>query len=205
MKPHLTQGGGTTAPFEHALAPLAGLLIAKWAGYDESEREAVAAFNEESYTPELPEALTLSAWNRPTKRHADEVAAALRKLAANGRAGNAAARYVARVAPLVTHAAENSHRTYERLHGWIGRLDLGTPEERALAARLFDDALRAVMATQGRLIGEFVTPRHVADLMLELADPEPGHRVYDPCFGFGELLVGAARRLRAAARSALAP
>ena len=195
-------GGGTTAPFEHALAPLAGLLIAKWAGYDESEREAVAAFNEESYTPELPEALTLSAWNRPTKRHADEVAAALRKLAANGRAGNAAARYVARVAPLVTHAAENSHRTYERLHGWIGRLDLGTPEERALAARLFDDALRAVMATQGRLIGEFVTPRHVADLMLELADPEPGHRVYDPCFGFGELLVGAARRLRAAARSA---
>ena len=58
------------------------------------------------------------------------------------------------------------------------------------------------MATQGRLIGEFVTPRHVADLMLELADPEPGHRVYDPCFGFGESLVGAARRLRAAARSA---
>ena len=38
--------------------------------------------------------------------------------------------------------------------------------------------------------------------MLELADPQPGDRVYDPCFGFGELLVGAARRLREAARTA---
>ena len=194
--------GRTTTPFNHALAPLAGLLIAKWAGYDESEREAIAAFNEETFTPELPEALKLSAWDRPTARHANEIAAALREMAGNGGAGNATARYVARVAPLVTQATERSHRAYERLHAWVGRLDLGTPKGRALAARLFDDALRTVMAAQGRLVGEFATPQHVAALMLELADPEPGDRVYDPCFGFGELLVGAARRLRLAARAA---
>ena len=192
----------TTTPFNHALAPLAGLLIVKWAGYDESEREAIAAFNEETFTPELPEALKLSAWERPTERHSNEIAAALREMAGNGGAGNATARYVARVAPLVTQATERSHRAYERLHAWVGRLDLGTPKGRALAARLFDDGLRTVMATQGRLVGEFATPQHVAALMLELADPEPGDRVYDPCFGFGELLVGAARRLRAAARAA---
>ena len=192
----------TTTPFNHALAPLAGLLIVKWAGYDESEREAIAAFNEETFTPELPEALKLSAWDRPTERHANEIAAALREMAGNGGAGNATARYVARVAPLVTQATERSHRAYERLHAWVGRLDLGTPKGRAFAARLFDDALRTVMAMQGRLVGEFATPQHVATLMLELADPEPGDRVYDPCFGFGELLVGAARRLRAAARAA---
>ena len=58
------------------------------------------------------------------------------------------------------------------------------------------------MIRQGKLVGEFVTPNEVATLMLELADPRPGERVYDPCFGFGELLVGAARRLRAAARTA---
>ena len=194
--------GRTTTPLDQILGPLAGLLIAKWAGYDESEREAIAAFNEVAFTTELPQALRLSAWDRQTKRHASEVAAALREMTANSSTGNAAARYVARVAPLVTQATESSQRTYERLHAWVSGLDLGTPEGRALAARLFDDALRTVTATQGRLIGEFVTPRHVADLMLELADPEPGHKVYDPCFGFGELLVGAARRLRAAARSA---
>ena len=192
----------TATPLNDVLGPLAGLLVAKWAGYDESEREAVAEFNEETFAPELPEALKLAAWDQPTERHADEVAAALRNLAANGSAGNAAAHYLTRVAALLTPVAETSRRTYERLHAWVGRLDLGTPEKRALAASLFDDALRTVTAKRGRLIGEFTTPRHVAALMLDLADPEPGHRVYDPCFGFGELLTGAARRLCAAARGA---
>ena len=192
----------TTTLFDRALVPLACLLIAKWAGYYESEREAIAAFNEEEFTTELPQALKLSAWDRPTERHASEVAAALREMTAHSSTGNTAARYVARVAPLVTQATEISQRTYERLHEWVSRIELGAPNERTVAARLFDDALRTIMAAQGRLVGEFVTPQHVADLMLELADPEPGHKVYDPCFGFGELLVGAARRLRAAARSA---
>ena len=194
--------GRMTAKPEQILSPLAGLLIAKWAGYDESEREAIAAFNEETFTPELPEALNLSAWDRPTQNHAGDVAAALSEITARSVAGSAATRYVARVAPLVIHAAEKSRSTYERLHAWVNQIDLGTPEGRAFAARLFDNALRTVMATQGRLVGEFATPQHVAALMLELAHPEPGDRVYDPCFGFGELLVGAARRLRAAARAA---
>ena len=195
-------GDRTTPTASHALGPLAGLLIARWAGYDESEREAIAAFDEETFTPELPEALKLSAWDRPTESHASELAAGLREMTVRGVAGNTAARYVARVAPLVTHAAERSPPTYERLHAWVGRLHLSTPKGRAFAARLFENALRTVMATQGRLVGEFATPQHVAALMLELAHPEPGDRVYDPCFGFGELLVGAARRLRAAARAA---
>ena len=194
--------GRMTAKPEQILSPLAGLLIAKWAGYDESEREAIAAFNEETFTPDLPEALKLSAWNRPTEHHAGDVAAALRDITAHSVAGYPAARYLARVAPLVTHAAKRSRRTYEWLHAWVVQIDLGSPEGRALAARVFDDTLRTVMVTQGRLVGEFATPQHVAALMLELAGPEPGDRVYDPCFGFGELLVGAARKLRAAARAA---
>ena len=192
----------TITPLNHVVGPLAGLLITRWAGYDESEREAIAAFNEETFTPDLPEALKLSAWDRPTKNHAGDVAAALSEITVRSVAGSAATRYVARVAPLVIHAAEKSRSTYERLHAWVNQIDLGTPEGRALAALLFDDGLRTVMATQGRLVGEFATPQHVAALMLELADPEPGDRVYDPCFGFGELLVGAARRLRLAARAA---
>ena len=191
-----------TARLELVLGPLAGLFVAKWASYDESEREAIAAFNEETFTPELPEALKQSAWNLPTEYHAGDVAAALSEMKARSVAGNAATHYVARVAPLVVHAAERSRWMYERLHAWVGQIDFGAPEGRALAARLFDDALRTVMATQGRQVGEYATPQHVAALMLELADPKPGHRVYDPCFGFGELLVGAARRLRAAARAA---
>ena len=52
-----------SASLDRILGPLAGLLITKWASHDESEREAIAAFNEEAFTPELPEALRLSAWS----------------------------------------------------------------------------------------------------------------------------------------------
>ena len=127
--------GRMAAGLDLVLGPLAGLLIAKWAGYAESEREAIAAFNEEAFTPELPKALKLFAWDRPTERHASDVAAALREMAARGGAGSAAARYVARIAPLVTHAAERSRPTYEWLYAWVGQLDLGASKGREFAAR----------------------------------------------------------------------
>ena len=190
-----------SASLDRILGPLAGLLITKWASHDESEREAIAAFNEEAFTPELPEALRLSAWSDPTTSHAGEVAKALRGMTPPNGAGSAAARHAARVAPLVAHTAERSRPTFERLYGCVRQIDFGAPDGRTLAARMFDDVLRTVMARHGKQVGEFATPEHVAALMLELADPEPGHKVYDPCFGFGELLVGAARRLREAART----
>ena len=192
----------TTTPLDKLLGPLAGLLIAKWASYDESEREAIAAFNEEAFTQELPEALRLSTWSDPTGSHAGEVAEALGTMAARNGAGSAAVRCAVHVAPLVTHTAERSRPTYEWLYACVRRIDMGTPDGRTLAARLFDDVLHTVMARQGSLVGEFATPNQVATLMLELADPQPGDRVYDPCFGFGEVLVGAARRLQEAARTA---
>ena len=187
---------------DRILGPLAGLLIARWASHDESEREAIAAFDEEVFSPELPEALRRSAWDDPTRNHASQVAAALGAMATRNDAGSAAVRHVGRVAPLVMHAVEGSPSTYERLYARVRQIDFTKPGDRTLAARLFDDVLRTVMARQGNRAGEFVTPNEVATLMLELADPQPGDRVYDPCFGFGELLVGAARRLREAARTA---
>ena len=194
--------GDASASLDRTLGPLAGLLIAKWASHDESVREAIAAFNEEAFTPELPEALKLSAWSDPPTSHAGEVAEALRGMTAPNGAGSVAARYAARVAPLVAHTAERSRPSFERLYACARQIDFGAPDGRTLAARMFDDVLRAVMARQGNLAGEFATPYQVADLMLALADPRPGDRVYDPCFGFGELLVAAARRLREAALTA---
>jgi type I restriction enzyme M protein len=41
----------------------------------------------------------------------------------------------------------------------------------------------------GRKAGEFYTPRHVVRLMVRLAEPQAGMRVYDPCAGSGGMLV----------------
>ena len=194
-----SHGEPTDVSPDLVLGLLAGLLIAKWAAHDESEREALAAFDERAFTPGLPEALGLSAWDAPSPNHADAVAEALRGMTTGNGAESAATRYVTHIAPLVTRAAESSREMYERLLDWVRRLDLGTPDGRWLAAHLFDDVLRMMLDERGRRIGEFVTPEPVAALMLSLANPKSGDRIYDPCFGLGELLVGAARRFSEAA------
>lgn len=45
----------------------------------------------------------------------------------------------------------------------------------------------------GHKSGDFFTPRAVVRLMIELAQPQPGMRVYDPCVGTGGMLVAAAK------------
>lgn len=46
----------------------------------------------------------------------------------------------------------------------------------------------------GKKGGEFYTPRAVVRLMVRLANPKPGMRVYDPCSGSGGMLIAAARK-----------
>ena len=79
---------------------------------------------------------------------------------------------------------------------WLRGLDLSTPAGRRLAADVFDEAVRFMVHRHGESLGQFVTPAPVVDLMVALANPAPGEKVYDPCFGFGGLLVEALRRTR---------
>ena len=105
---------------------------------------------------------------------------------------------------LILHVLLASAMTGEilcRIFAGLHVLDLSTSGGRQRAASVFDDAVRFMVARNEKFLGEFITPEPVADLMLELADLSPGEKVYDPCFGFGELLVGASRRLKAAPRT----
>ena len=182
-------------PLDRWLGPLAGLLITKWAANEEAEREAVAAATDRGFAPELPRALRLPSWEEPTSNHADAVAEALREVTGLEGARGAVVRHVGSIAPLIIRAAENSPSMFKGLLAWVRRLDLGTPQDRAVAAYLFDDTLFAALDTQGKRLGEFVTPGPAVEFMLELAKPQPGERIYDPCFGYGGVLIGAARRI----------
>ena len=46
----------------------------------------------------------------------------------------------------------------------------------------------------GKKGGEFYTPRSVVQLMVRLASPQPGMRIYDPCAGSGGMLIAANRK-----------
>ena len=183
------QGGEPSPPLaEHALGPLAGLLIAKWACYDEAEREAI----------ELPEALSRPAWERASEGHAAALVEALKSVTRHSGASSSFIRCLVDAAPIVISAAGRRPSLVAGLLQWVHQVEMDTPAGRRAAARAFDETLRAVVDRDGREIGGYTTPAPVADLMVELAGPIPGERVYDPCFGFGGLLVGAGRRVHAA-------
>ena len=181
------------------MGPLAALLIAKWVGYDESEREAIAALDDQIFVPTLPEALRRSTWEHPTAGHADAVVDALRAVTARQAPAGASARYLSYVAALVTSAAEQHGSLVEDLVQWVYQAEIGTPRDQEVAARVFDEMLQDVMNRFESLSNWCATPVPVAALMLDLANPAPGERVYDPCFGIGGGLVGAVRRLHPSA------
>jgi type I restriction enzyme M protein len=101
----------------------------------------------------------------------------------------------------VLQCAELNQDIFASLVEWVAGLSFDSAAGREAAASVFDDFLAKVVEGQGKSGGEFTTPRQVVDLMVELADPKPGDRVYDPCFGLGWLLAEAARRLRGAVAS----
>ena len=86
-------------------------------------------------------------------------------------------------------------KAYTAIIGWLRGIDLESSDGLQIAASAFDAAVRFAVHRSGRHSDWYITPSPVADLMLELARPEPGDKIYDPCFGSGELLLGAARRV----------
>ncbi len=161
----------------------------------EAETEAVCAFNDTPFASALPGSLRQASW-----RDAHGLPSRLRNgLPEIGRRQDVTTgRYLGAVAPAVLQCAEQNPEVFASLVEWVGGVTFDSAEGREAAASDFDDLLAKVVADQGKFGGEFTTPPPVVDLMVELVDPKPGDRVYDPCFGVGGLLVEAARRLRRA-------
>jgi len=81
----------------------------------------------------------------------------------------------------------------ERLGGLIdliGSMAIGSDEARAkdVLGRVYEYFLGKFAAAEGKLGGEFFTPRSVVRLLVEMIEPYEG-RVYDPCCGSGGMFV----------------
>jgi type I restriction enzyme M protein len=161
---------GWTWEWHNTLGSVAGLLITKWAG--------------------CGEALTLPRDDQPAVDHATALLGVLREVSSR----LAVPLNVQPVKlPLMT-LAETRPETYKAIVAWSRGIDLDSSDGRQVAAGAFDAAVRVAVHHNGRHAGEYITPSRVADLMLDLVKPKPSDKIYDPCFGFGGLLVGAARR-----------
>ncbi len=81
----------------------------------------------------------------------------------------------------------------EKLGDLIGLVsDIGFKDDRAKArdtlGRVYEYFLGKFAAAEGKLGGEFYTPRGVVRLLVEMLEPYNG-RVYDPCCGSGGMFV----------------
>ncbi len=89
----------------------------------------------------------------------------------------------------------------ERLGGLIdliAGIAIGTEQARAkdILGRVYEYFLGKFAAAEGKLGGEFFTPRSVVRLLVEMIEPYEG-RVYDPCCGSGGMFVQSERFVEA--------
>ncbi|MCY3968488.1 MAG: N-6 DNA methylase [Acidobacteria bacterium] len=97
-----------------------------------------------------------------------------------------------RLAPVVETLAHGSPTEMETLIRWSGEYELETSRGRRAAG---EDLEVVVEHASGVGYSDHKTPLAVVELMVELLKPNPGERVYDPCFGSGGLLARAAGSL----------
>jgi len=174
---------------------MAALIYLRWADFQEAEQEAIAAFDDTDYQPVLPTSMHWRSWYilRPQELQdlfADRLPQVLEGL--NNSRHNTLATHLHHIAPAVESLGRMSPRSLDLLIRWLADQPFETPSDRRDLLNVFDQTLDVVL--EGPMnygIGAFRTPLSIADLMVALAAPTAGDRVYDPCFGTGGLLTAA--------------
>lgn len=170
---------------------LAALIYLRWADFYEAEQEAIAAFDDTDYRPTLPSSLHWRSWHLlppiDLKRFfSDRLPHALDQLK-NSRHISLAT-HLHRIASAVKNLGQLTPRALDALIHWLADQLFETPRDRRVLLDNFDAVLDR---SRDKHAGEYYTPAAVAQLLVELAAPSVGDRVYDPCFGSAGLLTAA--------------
>lgn len=170
------------------LAAAALLLALRWADQYDAEKKGVAKSNREKARTILPLGLRWSILREsPRSLTIDETEALTQGI-------RGALELTAEPRGLFLGSLP-SGRLLSELVSWVDQFSLDTQDGRRQAGESFSELVLHAMDVV-RFGSEFITPQRVGRLMVALADPQPGERIYDPCFGTGGLLVDAAEALR---------
>ena len=183
-------------PLETVIPYLAAILLLRWADHVDAEQEAIAAFDGHDYCPALSRHQHWTSWSdlRGEKLVTFlqmELLPALSS-APNGMLGQSLHRLV----PVFERLVLEPPAMIDTLTRWTQAFDMETLSGRQAAGDALSTFVEEASGIGGKMGGEFTTPRPVVELMVDLLGPNPGERIYDPCFGSGALLATAASRLR---------
>jgi len=181
-------------------------LFVRWAEHEDRERQAIAAFDDEEYEPLFSEPDVLDKCLRANDNIGWMVQEGVLREVHRETTNPLRKRVEHLLRPDLLEGTFRPLFTVEEvwqwLATWVAPLDFSKHEDVQTASTMLDMLLADVLRRGDHR--EPFTPDPVADLIVDLADPKPGERIYDPCFGTGGLLLRCARRVREAARTCAA-
>jgi len=203
--------------FRDLVVPAAILLYLRWLEHYEGEQEAAAAFDGREYASSLPEELR---WKNLKDLRGGRLTHQINEILLPEALGTlddkGKDRYIQEfIAPKIEKIRSGPFsRQIERMaHGWMRLLELPEelrdelvelvgemPFDRVEARQVGEQLLGAMIREGATSRSAYYMPQAAADLIVEVARPQRGERIYDPCFGSGNLLVTAIRRLREESR-----
>jgi len=87
-----------------------------------------------------------------------------------------------------------NHKTLTSIIEKLSKIDLLNAES-DVGGDAFEYFLKEFVSV-GNDLGEYFTPRHIINLMIDLAQPKIGEKIYDPACGTGGFLIASFEKLR---------
>src|SRR5215472_17185747 len=86
--------------------------------------------------------------------------------------------------------------SFARVVQQVDKLHFSDDTDVHVLSEIYEDLLKRVAADSAGYAGEFYTQRHIIRAMIQIVQPKPGQRIYDPCFGTAGFLGEAADYIR---------
>jgi type I restriction enzyme M protein len=189
---------GLVDPAGEFLRALASFVILHQAELEEAEREAIASFDDQDYHSPLPADVR---WSRIAEAPIKALAPAIESLWATlaSSADGPVMRNLRRI-PAAVKLATGMDAILDAARRAVGDMPLATAQGKRDLCAFFEDAVaRYINST--KYTAEFASDENLVRLVVDLAAPRLGERIYDPCFGLGGFLSEAARRVISGAES----
>lgn len=182
---------------------LAWLFFLKAFDETETRKEDEAAFDDKPYERRLTGEYAWSHWAKDTD-HPDEMLEFVggklwTKLTspdpAKGLGDDALAQRFRRIFDNVRNYSRRGVG-FAKVVQQVDKLHFSSDTDVIVLSEIYEDLLKRVAADSAGYAGEFYTQRHIIRAMVQVVQPQPGERIYDPCFGTAGFLGEAADYVR---------
>lgn len=181
-----------TNPLGNFIAPLASLILLRWGSiYEESKSGSLGGTDCERF---LPDEFNWKSWSQLRGDWLknfllEKLGPRLRVIPESG--WGVCLRAIGNHILMSNIIYGELNESINKVVNWVDQGPLEKPQDRKKLGIIFNVLLKELMKSQ-KYSGDYFTPPAVVSLMVELAAPMPGDRIYDPCFGTGGLLVASA-------------